>query len=532
MNLTRLPYLGLFLFWLMPNPSARAQQNDAYCLQALFQPIRDSIPEVINNLGNSPQFDLLRNHQGVETFFPALKAYGEGGKGIPDADRAELNSILQCIGYTAGILDPALTVDSVEKVRFFTGAQGMLGNDEHGYEYSLILNTRKGGIIHAWRIRGPEDKPLYIMSDCGNAFVPLERVKEKELPCPKCPTPEVRVAGKSGIQLYDSASIAREIEIPIFTQQGCCRGKEDSSLIELAATDLAYRVKAIATVDTLIVSTVAQATLDSMLDLTLIPIDDSTYYGLKLTVTATEPAANGFLLPGYRYYSYNDNILRASVGSEFGEHVQVIDDPNPFILSREVRYKNLFSVSLGFEKYLDNCFYLALDGMYGAKRIEDTYDAFEVIIQRGRRDTIPIPQTVEVPEPLHYIGLSTTLLYELKNCGNRLKIGLGPHILQGISSRQNAGEFISDIPDNVRNDPAFQAENPDPEVDFSYQALGLHGEVALLLTDRLEAFVQAGFNNHRYQNQSIRQFDGRIGLKYAFSKKKEFRQLGRKIKQL
>ena len=523
--------------------------SDSYedpCQSLVFQKTQDSIPVVINLLGAAPQFDLLRKIEDPETFYKAVKSYSSnatGKYGVSASDIQTLNDLLKCIGYSEGVDDPALSAASFERARFYRGVRGMVGSHDHSYTYSVILNSHEGGVINAWKIDSKTDKSLYILSTCGNAFVhmpdsggPPPIIPPTCNPCAE----EEEISLPSRIQLAASKSLTREVSIPIYAEEGCCRGTRDTSLIEVGSTSFAYQataeVQLDTVIDTVIVSKLSYEVLEQCTDYQLVPLNDTMYYGLKphLSLTSTETVGEGLRLPGYRYLTYNDNILRVSVGTEFSESVQRTARPNPFILNRETRFDPMFSLALGFEKYLDNCFYLAIDGLYGNKRIRDTYTAFRTEIGRGGRvDTVESATvSANVPSPLHYIGLSTTLLYELKRCGKGLKIGVGPHIYHGFSSSDNDSDYISDIPDIFQdlqafeaNNPGFAADNPSRGADYSYGAIGLHGEIAVLITNRIELFGQAGFNNHKYQNFRINQFIARIGAKYAFSEKEEFRKM-------
>jgi len=516
--------------------------SDSYedpCQSLVFQKTQDSIPIVINLLGAAPQFDLLRKIEDPETFYKAVKSYSSnatGKYGISSADIQTLNDLLKCIGYSGGVDDPTLSASSFERNRFYRGVRGMVGSHDHSYTYSVILNSHEGGVINAWKIDSKTDKSLYILSTCGNAFVhmPDSGGPPPIIPpnCNPCEEAE-EISLPSRIQLAASKTLTREVSIPIYAEEGCCRGTRDTSLIEVGTTSFAYQataeVRLDTVIDTVIVSKLSYEVLEQCTDYQLIPLNDTMYYGLKphLSLTSTEAVGEGLRLPGYRYLTYNDNILRVSVGTEFSESVHRSVIPYPFDINqeiqRETRFEPMFSLALGFEKYLDNCFYLAIDGLYGNKKISDSFTGPTEL----RLDTIYSTVSSNLPSPLHYIGLSTTLLYELKRCGKGLKIGVGPHFYHGISSSDNDSDYISDIPDLFYEArfPDFVNDNPSRAADFSYGAIGLHGEIAVLITDRIELFGQAGFNNHKYQNFRVNQLIARIGAKYAFSEKEEFRKM-------
>ncbi|MEM6628330.1 MAG: hypothetical protein AAF694_01605 [Bacteroidota bacterium] len=478
-------------------PSYNPADQESPCDMPLFRPIEDSIPKLILNLGASPQFDLLRSLDDPETMLNRIKGYESRGT---KADVEELNNLLKCIGYTNGITDERLTEASLAKQRFYRGTMGMLGNNRHEYEFSLISNDANKGVIEAWKIMGVDTTDyFFIMSDCGNAFFPgiLDSPQAGRFPrpfggpipppvepCPECDKDQILTLQRTDyFELADEETLRDTMTLPIYANTECCRGKSESLTILDSAiyiVDLKGETYMRDTITTRLSGVQNEACEDSFFqDLGNGPLHQMSS---QINLSATPVQTGGLVLPGLSVITYNDNILRFSVGTEFGE--DALDERNPVTneIERNSTLRPMYSFAIGLEKYIGNCFYIAIDGLYGRKEIDD------VIFGPRRTDSL------NIPSPLEYLGLSPTLLYDIKNCGNGLKIGLGPHILLGT----NTADGFS-------------------EADFSYSALGVHGEVAYPITQRIELFGQIGFNNHKYRNFNTRAMEGRIGAKYIFS---------------
>ena len=456
----------------------------------LFQPIEDSIPKLILNLGASPQFDQLRFVNDPTTILERIKTYESRGT---QADVEELNNLLKCIGYEDGIKDARLTESALQRERFFRGTMGMLGNNRHEYEFSLISNDANKGIIEAWKINGVNpDQFFYIMSDCGNAFFPGLAPKidstvyglRRRDTCPECDKDQILTLKRTDyFELNDVETLRDTMTLPIYANTVCCRGKNETmSIIDSALyiVDLKGETSMNESITTRLSGVQEEACEDSFFQ----DLGDGVTHQLSsnIRLSASTPQSNGLVLPGLSIITYNDNILRFSVGTEFGEDVIAERNPVTNEIDRNTTFRPMYSFALGLEKYLGNCFYIAIDGMYGRKELND------VIFGPRRNDSL------DIPTPLDYLGLSPTLLYDIKNCGNGLKIGFGPHIYLGT----NTSDGFSNA-------------------DFSYSALGVHGELAYPIANRIELFGQIGFNNHKYRNQNTRAMEGRIGAKYIFS---------------
>ena len=486
-------FSGFLAFCMSTAYAQETKSQDTYenpCDRALFDQTtaKLSAPTVVRNLGRAPQFDFLRNIQDPEEFYSSLMIYSNSNARVSSRDRRELYNLLVCLGYAEGFNDSALSANSFKKVTLAAGTMGMLGSNDHSYSYSVILNEQNKGVIEAWKVESPAGKSMYIMSDCGNAFVPARLAGDCD--CPECPEPcdkqqEITLARTDRFTLDDADSLTTTISVPVFAQKGCCRGVRDS---------LDQDTIGVATFDVLVKG---ETHMDQQVPLSLSATQDSTCRdsfnvdlgeGLthamssEIQLSVNQPEIAGLVLPGLAIIPYNDNILRVSVGTEFGEEFQEERDPITNEVLRRTDYEPMFNIAIGIEKYIDNCFYIALDGMYGRKTLNET-------IFGPRRNT-----EVNVPNPLNYWGLSPTLLYDIRNCQEGLKVGLGPHMYAGTSTL---------------DEPT--------DADLSYTALGAHAEVALLITERIELFAQGGFNNHKYRNQNTTQFESRLGAKYIFS---------------
>ncbi len=495
-------YFVLILGWIfLYSPIAFAQENaypDRYenpCDRDLFDQAaaRLKAPTVVRNLGRAPQFDFLRNINSAEEFYSSMMIYSNANARVSDRDRQELYNLLVCLGYENGFNDSALSANSFRKVTLAGGTTGMLGSNDHSYTHSVILNEQNKGVIDAWQVESPSGKNLYFMSDCGNAFVPAFSAARYGVPCDSCPPcPEpcnedqfISLNRTDRFVLDDENTIDTTIAVPVFAQKGCCRGVRDSSLqdtIGFATFDI--QVQGRSHLDQTIPLSMAATQDSTCKDSLLVDLGDGLTHQLasNIELSVNHPEIEGLVLPGLAVIPYNDNILRLSVGTEFGNPSHEERDIITNEVIRRTDYEPMFNIALGIEKYLDNCFFIALDGIYGRKNLNE-------VIFGPRRNT-----EVDVPNPLNFWGLSPTLLYDLRNCREGLKVGVGPHLYVGSSTSDQA-----------------------TDADLSYSALGAHAELALLITERIELFVQGGFNNHKYRNQNTTQFESRLGAKYIFS---------------
>lgn len=120
-------------------------------------------PTIVTKLGSNPQFAIMCNVLDGDQQFKNMKALAE----IPKYKK-EINELFQSMGYT-GVSDPRFTRDKLSAANLPFGAQGMLGDGNHKYVYSLLALPGEK-TIRGWRVEALEGCDLYFMSKCGNAF--------------------------------------------------------------------------------------------------------------------------------------------------------------------------------------------------------------------------------------------------------------------------------------------------------------------------------------------------------------------------
>lgn len=145
-------------------------------------------PKVITKLGTAPQFPTLRNLGSNTQVYANIKAMKN------TRYEREMNSLLRSLGYN-GISDPSFTADDIQRQDIPFGAQGMLGDAAHHYQYSIIVVQNQRNIT-GWMIQSKNsgECPIYFMTTCGNAFhftEPYPTVVQP--PCPEPYTAKVKV---------------------------------------------------------------------------------------------------------------------------------------------------------------------------------------------------------------------------------------------------------------------------------------------------------------------------------------------------
>jgi len=150
-------------------------------------------PKVITKLGTAPQFPTLRNLGSNSQVYAKIQAMKN------TRYEKEMNGLLRAVGYS-GINDASFTEDDVVKTEIPFGAQGMLGDINHHYEYSIIVVQNQRNIT-GWMIKPKygNDCPVYFMTTCGNAFHFTNPVPP---PCPPAEQVPVSAMAKVKVKVY------------------------------------------------------------------------------------------------------------------------------------------------------------------------------------------------------------------------------------------------------------------------------------------------------------------------------------------
>jgi hypothetical protein len=142
--------------------------------------LREQATTLVNNLQHDQQFgSMIQLNTADEVYAHLQKLYKENKNG----NAAELDRLLQSVGYTEGVKDAKFSAASINVVKYPGGVMALMGNGSHQYMNSMV-STPMHESLRGFNIKSLNDNcDLTIIDVCGNALYCPTPVNCKSIPC-------------------------------------------------------------------------------------------------------------------------------------------------------------------------------------------------------------------------------------------------------------------------------------------------------------------------------------------------------------